>query len=291
VPEPIPFRWDVSRREQLGRLIDGWPTEPDAEFLRHLLQGCARIAAMSDDANLVFVGRSPENYFDHLSGLLAGSSWADRLALLNVSLRGPIRGGHPSPAAVAAFRAQLEALGLAPAHLVRRARPVAFVDMVATGATLGRLVAFLLDWARETGIGPAPVRRRLRFVGLTLQTRTSPTTLRWHQHAAWTRDFPARAVRNVSVPPRIIGFLANVQIKTMPSNPPHRWGAEFLRRPSRWKGRLAALAFAHCLYTLGTARERRRAFAQALARQPAMRHAWFRGLAMELREGRRRPDR
>jgi hypothetical protein len=281
----------VARREQLGRLIDGWPVEADAGFLRHLLSGCARIVAMSDDADLVFVGRSPENYFDHLSGLLAGSSWADRLALLNVSLRGAVRGGHPSPAATAAFRAQLETLGLTPARLARRARPVAFVDLVATGETFGRLAAFLLAWARETAVAEPPVRQRLRFVGLTLQAKTSPKTVRWHQHARWVRDFPPRAVRNVSVAPGILGFQANVQVKTMPSNPPHRWGAEFLARPSRWQGRLAALAFAHHLYALGTARERRRAFAEALARQPAMRHAWFRGLATELHEGRRRSDR
>jgi hypothetical protein len=93
------------------------------------------------------------------------------------------------------------------------------------------------------------------------------------------------------VPPRILGFLGNVQIKTTPSNPPHRWGASFLSRPSRWTGRLVALAFAHRLYALGTARPRRLAFARALARQPAMRHPGFRGLATELREGRRRSDR
>jgi hypothetical protein len=33
------------------------------------------------------VGRSPENFFDHLSGLLIDSSWSQRVQLLQFSWR------------------------------------------------------------------------------------------------------------------------------------------------------------------------------------------------------------
>jgi hypothetical protein len=43
--------------------------------------------------------------------------------------------------------------------------------------------------------------RAPRSVLITSQTKTSPNTYRWQQHAAWTRQLPARAVTNVSLPP------------------------------------------------------------------------------------------
>jgi len=53
------------------------------------------------------------------------------------------------------------------------------------------------------------IRRKLRFIGVTSRAKTSPNTFRWHQHAEWTRQLPARSVRNVSLDHRVwsSGFL------------------------------------------------------------------------------------
>jgi hypothetical protein len=283
-----PFRWDVRRREQLGHLVDGQPLELGAFFLDSLLHGCSRVVALCDNADLLFVGRSPENYFDHLSGLLHGTSWEDRPAILNVSLRRPTAAGRPvvSGRALAAFRTQLASIGLAPVRIATRARPIALVDFVATGSTFGQLVGQLLAWARETLTDETAVKRQLRFIGMTQKTKTSPKTWRWHQHAAWTRAFRPSVIKNVSVSPRLANYLANLQIKTAPPNPPWKWGCEELARPPRWVGRIWALGLAYQLYALGATPARRLEFARALSREPAMEYRWFRGLVTELRGGR-----
>jgi hypothetical protein len=64
----IPFRWDLTHRNHLGSLVDGEPAESYAAFLDHLLPCCSRVLAFGGDSDLIFVGRSPESIFDHLSG-------------------------------------------------------------------------------------------------------------------------------------------------------------------------------------------------------------------------------
>src|SRR5687768_17548559 len=100
-----PFRWDVSKRSQLGTLV-GTP-EGDKEtwlrgevqtggsywnpyftyewFVTELRRCSARIIAFCDNSDLFFVGRSPDSIFDYLSGLLFDTNWANRLNLLHFS--------------------------------------------------------------------------------------------------------------------------------------------------------------------------------------------------------------
>ena len=68
----LPFRWDLTRRNQLGSLLEGEAAATYKSFPTHLLACCARVVAFSGDSDLIFVGRSPESIFDHLSGLLFG---------------------------------------------------------------------------------------------------------------------------------------------------------------------------------------------------------------------------
>src|SRR5688572_2522645 len=82
-----PFRWDLTRRNQLGKLIEGEKAQTYDAFSDQLLHCCARVLALGGDSDLVFVGRSPESIFDHLSGLLLDTSWFDRLELLHFSMR------------------------------------------------------------------------------------------------------------------------------------------------------------------------------------------------------------
>jgi hypothetical protein len=281
----LPFRWNLTRRNQLGTLVEGEAANTYDSFPEHLLACCARVLAFAGDSDSVFVGRSPESIFDHLSGLLFDSSWFGRLELLHFSMRfreeALVRRKHPG--AVPAMRAYLESLGLHPEGLATRARPAAFIDLVLTGDTFGRLVAFLHNWSRETGYDWNAVRRRVRLVGITERTKTSPKTWRWQQHAEWLPLLGRGAVKNVSIPFDLWNYLGNRQDKVSLSYTPSRWGNPSLSSPTRYERQLKALRLAFELFELGRTRERRAEFASRLAGEPSMRHVWFRMLVQELR--------
>jgi len=276
-----PFRWDLSRPERLVRAV---PTEVSALPAQGDLQVCAaRVLSTAGDADLVFVGRSPESLFDYLRGALHGTAWAERLDLLLFSARGwPLRTiRREYPHAVTAMRAQFTEAGLSPRQLIRRARPVVFVDLVASGDTFGRIDELLADWSAETHLDPRVWRSRVRFVGIVHQQSSSPNAWRWTQRASWLHAYPAGSARNVSVPWPLWDLLGNTQPKVTPSNPPSRWGDEALLAPPRAESNLVALHAARRLYELG--RADRACFAALLARQRAMREAWFRALVLDLR--------
>lgn len=198
----IPFRWDLTRRDRVGSLLEGEAATTYDSFLDHLLACCSRVLAFAGDCDLVFVGRSPESVFDHLSGLLFDTSWFGRLELLHFSMRfreeAEVRKEHPE--AIRAMRSYLGSLGLSPVGLATRERPAAFIDLVASGDTFGRLVTFLHNWSRDVGYDWNAVRRRVRLVGITERKKTSPNTWRWQQHAAWLPLLGRASVKNVSVP-------------------------------------------------------------------------------------------
>ncbi len=230
----MPFRWDLSRRNQLGTLAKGESATSYTTFLDHLLPCCSRVIAFAGDSDLIFVGRSPESIFDHLSGLLFDSSWLDRLELLHFSMRfreeSDIRKEHPD--AVAAMRSYLQQLGLHPEGLATRYRTVTFIDLVATGDTFGRLTTFFYNWTQDIKYDWNAVRRRIRFVGITERTKTSPKTWRWQQHATWLPLLGRGAVKNVSIPRDLWEYLGNYQDKVSRSYTPSRWGDPALSSPS-----------------------------------------------------------
>lgn len=282
-----PFRWDVSRPHALARL-DASPAFLDAALLHDLRVCAARVIDAAGDADLVFVGRSPESLFDYLTGVLRGTAWQARLDLLAYSARRwPLRDVRAHfPGAVGALRAQFEAAGLAPDDLRVRTRPVVFVDLVASGETFARLNEFLEDWSRSLDLDPRAWRRRVRFVGIVARGETSPTAWRWQQHAAWRRAYPPSATRSVAVPWSLWDFLGNWQAKVTPSHSPSRWNDDARFEPPRERAHLEASHAASRLVTLGASREERARFARLLAAQPAVRDAWARALARDVREAR-----
>lgn len=280
-----PFRWDIKRREQLGTLVDGSPDHIFPGLIPGLRHASARILAFSEDSDLVFVGRSPESFFDYLSGMLLGTSWEGRLCLLNVSMRYSLAEIRESfPEALPAAYEHLRELGLSPERIASRERKVALVDLVDTGSTLGILTDLLLDWARRTGCDENAVRRQLRFVGVTIRTQTSPKTIRWHQQPenAWVRAFRPSAVKNVSIPRDLWSYLGNYQPKVARTNPPERWGRDFMLEPPRESHHLEALPLALYVFDRGYSLREGEAFAACLAKESAMRHPWFRSLVIEL---------
>jgi hypothetical protein len=297
----VPFRWDLSRREQLGRLLapdvetrslDGHKLDPAAAdlyynrqhlwpgFLAELRSLAVRAVALAGDARLVFVGRSPESLYDYLSGVFADTGWSGRCALLSLS----VGGGEPgSPAAVAALRAHLRALALAPVQIAAASWPVAFVDLVWKGRTFGALSSLLAEWAREEGVDVRAVRRRLRFVGIAVRTPNSPNTWRWFQQLEWTRDYPRRALRGISVPYWMWTYLGDDQHKTMVQNHPGRWGTDELRTPPRDRETLNALRNAYAIHEHARTSDERARFAAELAGRVEMREPWLRSLVVAVR--------
>jgi hypothetical protein len=276
-----PFRWDITRREQLGRLLSGESAESYPQFLDDLRVCCARVLAMAGDSRLVFVGRSPESLFDYSSGALADTSWADRLVHLNLSLR---EADDVLPVeAREAVRAQLASLQLDARSIAIDKRSIAFIDLIYTGTTLGALVQLLTDDAEAAGVGVDLVRRRLRIVGITERTKNSPNTWRWQQRCEWASDFPSRVLKGVSVPWRFWSYLGNTQAKVSRSNPPSRWLDPEMGTPPRDPEHTAALRLARALYEHGRTREEREALARVLSTQREIRGSWLRRLVLELR--------
>ena len=280
-----PFRWNIKKREQLGRLVSGAPPETYTEFPSQLRECSARVVAVAGDSNLVFVGRSPESLFDYLSGVFLGSNWSNRLSLVNLSLRGQEigAGAHEQEVALQGFRQHLSDLELSPSDIASSNRLVTLVDLVASGQTFGKILGLLTQWASQEGVDVSAVRRRLRFVGVTWRSKPSPNTFRWHQHASWLETFPRIVAKNVSIPGVLWNYLGNNQSKVAVSHPPWRWADTDAAKPPRQESNIEALRLALELFELGSCVEERQLFASQLANQHAMRESWFRGLINELR--------
>lgn len=281
----LPFRWNLTHRNHLGNLIKGERARGYQWLSEDLLLCCSRIIAFCDDSNLVFVGRSPESVFDYLSGLLFDSSWFERLELLHFSMRfreeRQIRDEHPG--AIKAMRDYLQQLGLHPETIATKDRPVAFIDLVASGDTFGRLITFLFNWSNGLEYDWEAVRRRIRLVGITEMKKPSPKTWRWQQHSKWISLLGKTAVRNVSISYGLWDYLGNYQQKVSQSYTPERWGDPALASPSYADDQLMALRLAFDLFESGRSKEKREEFAALLAKESAMKHDWFRKLVMDLR--------
>ena len=279
--DDLPFRWSLENRTSLGALIDGTFPPLDPAFLHELTRCCARIVAFSEDSELCFVGRSPEHCFDYLSGLLFDSTWADRLHLLHFSLRYAYPNIHHQ--AWSALRAYFTSVGLDPKHLIRRMRPVTFVDLVASGGTCGNIVQFLQRWTKVWGEDWNEVKRKIRLPGITMQGKTSPNTWRWHQHAHWVTLVDRQAMKNISTPWWFWDQFGNQQAKVTRSYTADRWGSTDANNPRTNLGNAKALKRAVQLFDLGKTKESRQSFTRHLSEEKAMAYPWLRALILELR--------
>ena len=240
----------------------------------------ARALASAQDADLVFVGRSPEPLFHLLSGVLAGTSWRERLLLLNISMSW----GLPNEEQARALAPYLRSLGLDPPQLLVRPRRIALVDVVDTGSTFGAVVELIREDCERAGIEWRAVARKIRIVGLTWRTTTSPKTWRWQQHAPWTCLLERGAIKNVSTPWRLASSLASDATPKMTGSfTSSRWADPGAAQPLRDEVARQAVAFSLQLYRLGRRREARERFARELAAQHTFRERWLRSLALEIK--------
>jgi hypothetical protein len=288
----VPFRWDLMTPDQLGSLLAD-TADPNLWFLDDLIACAGKVLARSGNGDLIFVGRSLDSMFDLLSGALAHLAIDTQLARLPFSFqRQPIQLGPPrrwrvpplTPTQRFAARQVLSDVGISPADLARRTRPVTFVDVVSEGWTFTELFDLLDAWITETRQPWGVFRRKLRFVGVTIRRKTSPNTWRWQQHAPWTRRLPSGAVVNVSLDGYVWSYLGNHQIKLTRSYRPDQWTAT-ADGPGRDEKTRQALAEAVAVMSYGRTTAGRRAIARAIDGEPALAQPWLRSLVRQFNSG------
>jgi hypothetical protein len=207
----------------------------------------------------------------------AGSCAADRTGPGSESLR-PL-----SAAERAQARRVISGLGIAPEALARRARPVAFVDVVSYGFTFSELFWLLREWANEDRAQWQATRRKLRFIGVTARRKTSPNTYRWQQHTAWASQLPAGAINNVSLSGQAWRYLADNQVKLTRSFKPDLW-LEEPGGPQRDDAIRQALAEAVAITAYGRSAEGRKRLARAIGGEPALSQPWLRDVVRLLNQ-------
>jgi len=181
------------------------------------------------------------------------------------------------------MRDYLQSLGLHPEAIATKSRPVAFIDLVASGDTFGRLVTFLFNWSNEIGYDWNAVKRRIRIIGITKRTKTSPNTWRWQQHSDWVSLLGSQAIKNISISRDLWSYLGDYQQKVSQSYTPSRWGDSALASPSYTIEQLRELRLAFDLFELGRTQKKGEEFISLLTAESAMKYGWFRNLVAELR--------
>jgi hypothetical protein len=287
VESAVPFRWDLITPDQLGTLLDG-VGRPRLSFIDDLTTCAGKVLARSGNGDLIFVGRSLDSMFDLLGGALEGTSWGARLYRLPLSFAVPGRrvGDQWRPGRIShdqreKARHVLDSLGLSPYALARRDRPATFVDVVHGGSTFTKLYGLLRPWINREREPWNVIRRKLRFVGVTSRTKTSPNTFRWQQAAEWTRDLPSRAVLNVSLDRFVWSYLADSQVKLTRTFRPEQWLAD-ADGPQHGEHTPKALAEALAIVEHGRTSSARKALARAMINDPAIAEPWLRHLVVQL---------
>jgi hypothetical protein len=281
---PKPFRWSIVRREQLGTLA-GAPQPPEPWFLDELRETAARVLAFADNADLAFIGRTPENFYDYLSGAFEGWNEAPRLHLVHFSLRW-VRADDTTTlqaANIAALAAYFDEEGVDPASIAAGGRPLALVDLIVDGGTMKNLVHILRTIAQNRRVDWNAVQRRLRIVGLTHRTHNSPNTWRWQQHQDWLDLIGDAEIKNVSASHAFLHHIGDDQAKVTQAFHAGRWQTAETGAPETTPDQRTAIAHAAYLYDLGRTRAERHALAARIARLPEMRKTATRALVAALR--------
>lgn len=263
-----PFRWNIARREQLGRLIEEIvpPNLNRNGFLKNLRSASAKILASQSDADLAFIGRTPENFYDYLSGVFSDQNDVPKLQLVHFSMRWAGEGGLGaiSPAKRRGLFDDFQQVGLDPIHISTNPRPTTLVDFVAHGGTMENLIRLLHSFCQETTKDWPAVTRKLRIIGLRVQTHNSPNTWRWQQHQSWLDLIPNTPIKNVSAPAGFLYFLANTQDKVTQSHHQKYWDRRTNTPERPTDAQLKALAFAARLYDVGTTKQERHLLAREI---------------------------
>lgn len=232
---------------------------------------------------MIFVGRSPENIFDYLSGILQGTSWDGKLDNLNISNRFKNIGeiANKMPDSYKALKKHFEILELSPKQIIRSKHGVCYIDLVYEGFTFERLIQFLDRWCDEENLDKRAMWKKICFLGITSRTKNSPNTWRWYQHADWLKNSVDTTAKSISVPPHMWSHMGDYQPKTSKTNYPEKWNDEEMLNPPREKKRLEALRTAYDIYQQGLTDKN--VFSKELAKLQEYKEPWLRNIALELK--------
>ena len=274
----IPFRWNVDKLNELGSLLDYSTIKLDDEFLRELISSAARILAFSDNAYCYFVGRSPENYFDLLTGAFyEQKNLRERINLFQFS-----RGYSTFEELLNQNKQELESLfeymkelKLAPKQILARKERTAFIDLVYSGSTFKALLSLYKYWTEREKENWPEVQKKMRIVGITERTKNSPNTWRWQQEADWIDLIGESRVKNVSITYGLWTYMGNHQSKTTLSHHPDKWGKADSEKPQRSTYNREGLQIARQLFLLGRSPEIREELRKHIVKQNEMKFDWF----------------
>jgi hypothetical protein len=280
-----PFRWNLTNENSLGSLLKGEKGFVYPTFYDELLNCSVRTLAFAGDSDIYFVGRSPESLFDFLSGILFETDWRERLTLLSFSMRFREEKEiiNINPSGFDALKTYFTNVGLHPDEIATNERPITFIDLVLTGDTFGRLIGVLKSWSEEEKVDWNSVKRRIKLIGITQRTKTSPKTLRWQQHCDWIKLLKNGSVKNVSVSRSLWDYLGNYQDKVSRSYTPENWGNDSFALPSYQSGQLKGLRLAYEVFNKGKDREMRLLFASQMIKEKEMKESWFRDLILKIK--------
>lgn len=278
-----PFRWNLKKREQLGSLLVSDNSSIVLEYLDDLRECSAKVLARSDQRNLIFVGRSPENIFDYLSGIFQNTSWEDKIENLNISNRFKKIAdiANELPESYKSLKQHCELLHLSPEQLISSEVGICFVDLVCEGNTFDRLFEFYDRWSMEEKVDVASVWKKLRFLGITSRKKNSPNTWRWYQHADWITNNRDLTAQSISIDQFFWSHMGDHQPKTIKSNPPERWNDESILSPPRSENQLQALRVAYEIYKFGLSDKLN--FSKELAKLQEYKEPWLRTLSLEIK--------
>lgn len=278
-----PFRWSIAKREQLGSLADQLRA-PHPSFVDELRETAAKVLAFADDADLAFIGRTPENYFDYLSGAFADVNSVPRLHLVQFSMRWA-NPADLTPENIAALADYFEQEGIDPASIAKAPRPLAIVDTVVHGGTMHSVITVLQRIAERQRVDWNTVQRRLKIIALVMRGKNSPNAWRWQQKQDWLDAIPDTDIMNVSASESFLATITGFQVKVTESFHAGRWQEERPGAPKASEEQREAIAFAAFLYDLGRTREERHALAAHIAKTQQMRQAATRAMVLALRGG------
>ena len=278
-----PFRWNLKKREQLGSLLVGERSEIYSGYLDEVRVCAAKVVARSDNRKLIFVGRSPENLFDYLSGIMAETTWDSNLDNLNISNRfNKVKTiAKTMPDKYRALKDHFEEVGISPVQLIYHKAGICFVDLVCEGFTFDRLFEFYDNWCNEEGVDKQPVLKKMRFLGITGRQKNSPNTWRWYQHAEWLESNVHISAMSISVSLQMWSHMGDYQPKMSNCNFLEKWGDDSMLDPPRDKKRLEALRTAYDIYQVSLTEKYQ--FVKELAKLQEYKEPWLRAISSELR--------
>lgn len=278
-----PFRWNIKKKEQLGNLLDGTRSFVHPSYIDEIRECAANVLSRSDKKRMIFVGRSPENIFDYLSGALQHTKMEQSLDILNISNRFyEIKElAKELPASYEALKRHFELLRISPDQIISSKQGICFVDLVSEGSTFDRLFEFIHKWCADEKVDINAVWRKIKFLGITIRTKNSPNTFRWYQHAKWLDYGIKIEAQSISIAWHMWNYLGNNQPKSSNTNRPQTWNDRQILLPPREKERLQALRMAYDVYHRGL--QEKVIFAKELAKLPEYKEKWLRDVSLNIK--------